>query len=53
MKRIDLQRLGLALAAPTLALVVAVLLSSVALVISGNSPVTTFRAHCGSIFSMF
>jgi general nucleoside transport system permease protein len=43
-KRIDLQRLGLALAAPTLALVVAVLLSSVALVISGNSPLRAFES---------
>ncbi len=44
MKRFDLQRIGLALAAPTLAVVVAALLSSVALVISGHSPITTFRS---------
>ena len=31
------------LAAPTLALVVAVLISSVVLVVSGNSPLTTFE----------
>jgi simple sugar transport system permease protein len=42
-RRVDLQRLGLALAAPTLAVLVAMLLSSVALVISGNSPLRTFR----------
>ena len=44
MRRFDLQRMGLGLAAPVLALVVALLLSSVALVISGNSPLTTFKS---------
>jgi simple sugar transport system permease protein len=43
-KRVDPLRLGLAIAAPVLALVVAVLLSSVALVISGNSPYRTFES---------
>ena len=44
MRRFDLQRLALGLAAPLLALLVALLLSSVALVISGNSPVETFKS---------
>lgn len=44
MRRVDPLRLALAVAAPVLALVVAVLLSSVALVISGNSPLNTFRS---------
>jgi general nucleoside transport system permease protein len=44
MRRVDPMRLGLAVAAPVLALVVAVLLSSVALVISGNSPYSTFKS---------
>jgi simple sugar transport system permease protein len=44
MRRIDPLRLALAIAAPVLALVVAVLLSSIALVISGNSPYTTFKS---------
>ncbi len=43
-KRFDLERIGLGLAAPVLALIVALLLSSVALVISGNSPLHTFNA---------
>jgi len=43
-RRFDLQRLALGLAAPLLALLVALLLSSVALVISGNSPVETFKS---------
>ena len=42
MRRLDLQRIGLALAAPVLALVVALLLSSIALLISGNSPIHAF-----------
>ena len=44
MKRLDLQRLGLGLAAPLLALIVALLLSSVALAFSGNSPLKTFES---------
>ncbi len=44
MKRFDLERLRLGLAAPVLALVVALLLSSVVLVISGNAPLHTFKA---------
>ena len=44
MKRFDLERFGLGLAAPVLALIVAALLSSIALVISGNSPLHTFNA---------
>jgi general nucleoside transport system permease protein len=43
-KRFDLERFGLGLAAPVLALIVAALLSSIALVISGNSPLHTFNA---------
>jgi simple sugar transport system permease protein len=43
-RRFDLQRLGLGVAAPVLALIVALLLSSVALEISGNSPLHTFRS---------
>jgi simple sugar transport system permease protein len=43
-KRFDLQRIGLGLAAPLLALIVALLLSSIALVISDNSPLHTFKA---------
>jgi ABC-type uncharacterized transport system, permease component len=43
-KRFDLERIGLGLAAPVLALIVAALLSSIALVISGNSPLHTFNA---------
>ena len=42
--RFDLSRIVLALAAPILAVVVAALLSSVALMISGNSPLSTFRS---------
>ena len=44
MRRFDLQRIGLGVAAPVLALIVALLLSSVALVISGNSPIKTFQS---------
>ena len=44
MKRVDPMRVALALAAPVLALVVAVLLSSVALVVSGSSPYRTFES---------
>ena len=44
MKRFDLQRIALGLAAPLLALIVALLLSSVALVLSGNSPIKTFES---------
>jgi ABC-type uncharacterized transport system permease subunit len=44
MKRADLQRLALGVAAAVLALVVALLLSSVALLISGNSPISTFHS---------
>ena len=44
MKRFDLQRIGLGLAAPLLALIVALLLSSLALMISGNSPIETFES---------
>jgi general nucleoside transport system permease protein len=43
-RRFDLQRVGLGLAAPLLAIIVALLLSSVALVISGNSPTGTYKA---------
>jgi general nucleoside transport system permease protein len=43
-KRFDLERLGLGLAAPVLALIVALLLSSVALVISDNSPLHAYSA---------
>jgi ABC-type uncharacterized transport system permease subunit len=43
-RRFDLQRLGLGVAAPVLALIVALLLSSVALVISGSSPLHTFKS---------
>ena len=43
MKRLGWERAGLAVAAPTLAVVVAALLSSIALVVSGNSPISTFR----------
>jgi ABC-type uncharacterized transport system permease subunit len=43
-KRFDLQRVGLGVAAPVLALIVALLLSSVALQISGNSPLHTFKS---------
>ena len=44
MKRFDWQRTALVLAAPTLAIIVAVLISSVVLLISGNSPLTTFES---------
>jgi len=43
-KRVDWQRTVLVLAAPTLAVVVAVLLSSIVLVVSGNSPLRTFES---------
>jgi general nucleoside transport system permease protein len=42
--RFDLRRIGLALAAPILAVIVAALLSSIALLIAGHSPVQTFQS---------
>ena len=53
--RLDPRRMGLALAAPVLALVVAVALTSVVLLISGHDPVTAFHemaSYGGSDASM-
>ncbi|HST64991.1 MAG TPA: ABC transporter permease [Mycobacteriales bacterium] len=44
MRRFDLQRIALGLAAPVLALIVALLLSSIALQISGNPPLHAFKS---------
>ncbi|MGN6330573.1 MAG: ABC transporter permease [Motilibacteraceae bacterium] len=43
MSRLDPRRLGLALAAPVLALVFALLLSSIVLLIAGHPPIPTFQ----------
>jgi general nucleoside transport system permease protein len=42
--RFDLQRIGLAVAAPVLAIIVAGLLSSIALAISGHAPLPAYRS---------